>query len=69
MFKESLFEFQLKRAQAFAYMWRFRNFVLKCKINKGLLPISPGGQAQRVSRNQNAGGGIIHTENSMDDAM
>ena len=65
--KSLFYEFQLKRAQAFAYMWRWRNFAIKCKIDRGLLPVSPGGQAQRVSRNQNAGGGVVHTNNSMED--
>ena len=43
-------------AQACQHMWFF---ILRVKLDRGLLPkqISPGRQVQSTSRNQNAGGG------------
>ena len=60
-----------KRAQSFQHMWRWRIFVLRVKLERGLLPkqISPGGQVQSTSRNQNAGGDVVHADHSMEDVM
>ena len=35
------------------------DFVLQFRKDRGILPKTPGGQAQRVCRNQNAGGGAV----------
>ena len=55
-------EFQHVRAVAFDQMWRWRTFVLQFRKDRGILPKTPGRQAQRVCRNQNAGGGAVRTE-------
>ena len=58
--------FQDVRAQSFELMWKYRTRVLHAK-NKGKVFVTPGGKVVSISQNQNAGGDIVHTDNSMDD--
>lgn len=60
------------RVRSFEQMWRWRMLVLSIKLGQGsslTQIVSPGGQAQRVCRNQIAGGDVVHTDNSMEDIM